>query len=35
MAPMLVLGATDDMAVMQHEIFGPILPVSPIATSTR
>lgn len=27
MPPMLVLGATPDMAVMQEEIFGPILPV--------
>jgi len=25
--PMLLLGVTDDMAVMQEEIFGPILPV--------
>ena len=25
--PHLVLGVTDDMVVMQHEIFGPILPV--------
>jgi coniferyl-aldehyde dehydrogenase len=27
MAPTLILGATDDMAVMQEEIFGPVLPV--------
>ena len=27
MAPTLVLGATQDMALMQEEIFGPILPV--------
>lgn len=27
MAPTLVLNATDDMAVMQEEIFGPILPI--------
>ncbi len=27
LAPALVLGATDEMAVMQEEIFGPILPV--------
>jgi coniferyl-aldehyde dehydrogenase len=27
LAPVLVLGATDDMAVMQEEIFGPVLPV--------
>ncbi len=27
MAPTLVLGTTEDMAVMQDEIFGPILPV--------
>ena len=27
LAPTLVVGATDDMAVMQEEIFGPILPV--------
>jgi coniferyl-aldehyde dehydrogenase len=26
-APTLVLGATDDMAIMQEEIFGPVLPV--------
>jgi coniferyl-aldehyde dehydrogenase len=26
-APTLILGATDDMAVMQEEIFGPLLPV--------
>ena len=29
MPPALVLGATDAMAVMQEEIFGPILPVVP------
>ncbi|MDP2311357.1 MAG: coniferyl aldehyde dehydrogenase [Pseudomonadota bacterium] len=29
--PTLVLGATPDMAVMQDEIFGPILPVLPVA----
>ncbi|MEO8143774.1 MAG: coniferyl aldehyde dehydrogenase [Betaproteobacteria bacterium] len=27
MPPVLVLGATDDMAIMQEEIFGPLLPV--------
>jgi coniferyl-aldehyde dehydrogenase len=27
LAPVLVLGATDEMAIMQEEIFGPILPV--------
>jgi coniferyl-aldehyde dehydrogenase len=27
LAPALVLGATDDMAIMQEEIFGPLLPV--------
>jgi coniferyl-aldehyde dehydrogenase len=27
LAPALVLGATDDMAIMQEEIFGPVLPV--------
>ena len=27
MAPVIVLGATDDMKIMQEEIFGPILPV--------
>jgi Aldehyde dehydrogenase family len=27
LAPVLVLGATDEMAVMQEEIFGPVLPV--------
>lgn len=27
LAPVLVLGATDDMAIMQDEIFGPVLPV--------
>jgi coniferyl-aldehyde dehydrogenase len=27
LAPVLILGATDDMALMQEEIFGPILPV--------
>ena len=30
--PTLVLDATDDMAVMQDEIFGPILPVLPYAS---
>jgi len=29
MAPTLVLGATDAMAVMREEIFGPILPIIP------
>jgi coniferyl-aldehyde dehydrogenase len=29
MAPAVVLGATDDMAVLREEIFGPILPVVP------
>jgi coniferyl-aldehyde dehydrogenase len=28
-APMLVLGATDDMQLMQQEIFGPVLPLRP------
>jgi coniferyl-aldehyde dehydrogenase len=27
LAPVLVLGATDEMAIMQEEIFGPVLPV--------
>jgi coniferyl-aldehyde dehydrogenase len=27
LAPVLVLGATDNMAIMQEEIFGPVLPV--------
>jgi coniferyl-aldehyde dehydrogenase len=27
MAPVLVLGATDDMKIMQDEIFGPIMPI--------
>jgi coniferyl-aldehyde dehydrogenase len=27
LAPTLVIGATDDMAIMQEEIFGPVLPV--------
>jgi coniferyl-aldehyde dehydrogenase len=27
LAPTLIVGATDDMAVMQQEIFGPLLPV--------
>jgi coniferyl-aldehyde dehydrogenase len=27
LAPVLVLGATDDMAIMQEEIFGPVLPI--------
>jgi coniferyl-aldehyde dehydrogenase len=27
LAPTLVLGATDDMTIMQEEIFGPVLPV--------
>lgn len=30
--PTLVLGATPDMAVMQDEIFGPILPIVSVAT---
>jgi len=30
MAPHLVLGATDEMAIMQEEIFGPLLPVKTI-----
>ena len=30
--PTLVLGATDDMTVMQEEIFGPVLPIRPYAT---
>ena len=32
LAPLLVLGATDDMAIMQEEIFGPVLPVVAYAT---
>jgi coniferyl-aldehyde dehydrogenase len=32
LAPVLVLGATDDMAIMQEEIFGPVLPVVAYAT---
>ncbi|MFT3707867.1 MAG: coniferyl aldehyde dehydrogenase [Archangium sp.] len=32
MAPVAVLGATDQMAVMQEEIFGPILPVETFET---
>jgi len=31
MAPVLVFGATNEMRVMQEEIFGPILPVIPYA----
>jgi coniferyl-aldehyde dehydrogenase len=27
LAPTIILGATDDMAIMQEEIFGPVLPV--------
>jgi coniferyl-aldehyde dehydrogenase len=27
LAPAIILGATDDMAIMQEEIFGPVLPV--------
>jgi coniferyl-aldehyde dehydrogenase len=27
LAPCVILGATDDMAIMQEEIFGPVLPV--------
>lgn len=30
--PTLVLGATDDMTVMQEEIFGPVLPVRAVAS---
>jgi coniferyl-aldehyde dehydrogenase len=29
LAPTLVIGATDDMRIMQEEIFGPVLPVLP------
>jgi coniferyl-aldehyde dehydrogenase len=29
MAPTLVIGATDDMAVLREELFGPVLPVIP------
>ncbi|MEM8986151.1 MAG: coniferyl aldehyde dehydrogenase [Pseudomonadota bacterium] len=29
MPPTIILGATDDMRVMQEEIFGPLLPVKP------
>ncbi|MCO8162044.1 coniferyl aldehyde dehydrogenase [Pseudomonas sp. 21LCFQ010] len=29
-APHLVLGATDDMAIMQEEIFGPLLPIKAV-----
>jgi coniferyl-aldehyde dehydrogenase len=32
LAPVLILGATGDMAVMQQEIFGPILPILAYAT---
>lgn len=32
LAPALVLEPTEDMAVMQEEIFGPILPIVPYAT---
>ena len=32
MAPVVVTGVKDEMAVMQEEIFGPILPVVPYAT---
>jgi coniferyl-aldehyde dehydrogenase len=32
MAPHLVLDATDDMAIMQEEIFGPLLPVMVISS---
>ncbi len=31
-APTLVLGATPDMAIMQEEIFGPLLPILPYDT---
>jgi coniferyl-aldehyde dehydrogenase len=31
-APTLILGATDDMAVMREEIFGPLLPIETYAT---
>ena len=33
--PTLILDATDDMNVMQEEIFGPVLPVKTYARSTR
>lgn len=33
MAPVLVLNPTDDMAVMQDEIFGPILPIKSYETA--
>lgn len=29
LAPRVVLGATDEMAIMQEEVFGPILPILP------
>ncbi|MFL1873636.1 coniferyl aldehyde dehydrogenase [Hansschlegelia beijingensis] len=29
LAPTIVLGASDDMAIMQEEIFGPVLPILP------
>jgi coniferyl-aldehyde dehydrogenase len=32
LAPSVVLGATGDMAIMQEEIFGPVLPVLPYGT---
>jgi coniferyl-aldehyde dehydrogenase len=32
MAPTLVLGATEEMAIMQEEIFGPILPIQTYKT---
>jgi coniferyl-aldehyde dehydrogenase len=32
MAPTLVTGALDDLALMQEELFGPILPIRPYAT---
>jgi coniferyl-aldehyde dehydrogenase len=32
LAPTLVVGATEDMLVMQEEIFGPILPIRPYGT---
>lgn len=35
MAPVLVLGARDDMKVMQEEIFGPILPLKSYAERTE
>ncbi len=31
--PTLIIDPTDDMAVMQEEIFGPILPVKPVAST--